>query len=129
MNIRTQISMDPAMRRRALAKAAALGISFAEYVRRLVARDLGDTETRGFAEAGTEPKPDISSIFDLGASAKPTDIARDKHKVRADVSVLFDLIDEGPPTNIARDKDKLIGEAVWANYLRKVGRRPRRKRK
>ena len=115
------------MRRRAHAKAAALGISFAEYVRRLVAQDLGDTETRGFAETGTEP--DISSIFDLGASPEPTDIARDKHKGRADVSVLFDLIDEGPPTNIARDKDKLIGEAVWANYLRKVGRRPRRKRK
>ena len=102
MNDRTQITMDPAMRRRANAKAAALGISFAEYVRRLVAKDLGDTETRGFAEEGAETKPDISSIFDLGASAKPTDIAR--------------------------DKDKLIGEAVWANYLRKVGRAPRRKR-
>ena len=117
------------MRRRAHAKAAALGISFAEYVRRLVAQDLGDTETRGFAEAGAEPKPDISSIFDLGASAGPTDIARDEDKLKPDVSVLFDLIDEGPPTNIARDKDKLIGEAVWANYLRKVGRKPPRKRK
>ena len=63
-----------------------------KYARRLVAQDLGDAEARGFAEAATEAKPDISSIFDLGASAKPTDIAR--------------------------DKDKLIGEAVWANYLR-----------
>jgi hypothetical protein len=103
MNIRTQISMDPAMRRRAHAKAAALGISFAEYVRRLVAQDLGDAKARGFAEAGIEAKPDISSIFDLGASTKLTDIAR--------------------------DKDKLIGEAVWANHLRKVGRAPRRKRR
>ncbi len=81
------------MQRRARAKAAELGISFAEYVRRAVAIDLG------------EPKP------------KP------------DISMIFDLIDEGPPTNIARDKDKLIGEAVWANYLRKVGRKPPRKRR
>jgi hypothetical protein len=85
--------MDPEMQRRAHAKAAELGISFAEYVRRLVASDLGEPK----------PKPDISMIFDLGASDEPTDVAR--------------------------DKDKLVGEAVWANYLRKVGRSPSRKRK
>jgi hypothetical protein len=73
--------------RRARAKAAALGISFAEYVRRLVSDDLG----------APRPKPDISIVFDLGAS--------------------------GEPTNIARDKDKMIGEAVWQEYLRKTGRR------
>jgi hypothetical protein len=84
--------MDPATQRRAQAKAAALGISFAEYIRRLVAQDLG------------EPKP------------------------KADVSIIFDLVDEGPPTNIARDKDKMVGEAVWAEYLHKTGRRPRRKK-
>jgi hypothetical protein len=93
MNARTQIVMDPEMQRRAHAKAAELGISFAEYVRRLVARDLG------------EPKP------------KP------------DISIFFDLIDEGPPTNIARDKDRMIGEAVWQEYLRETGRKPRRRRK
>jgi hypothetical protein len=93
MNARTQITMDPEMQRRAQAKAAELGISFAEYVRRLVAHDLG------------EPKP------------------------KADISIMFDLIDEGPPTDIARDKDKMIAEAVWDNYLRKMGRRPRRKRR
>jgi len=92
MNARTQITMDPELQRRAHKKAAELGISFAEYVRRLVAVDLGEPK----------PKPDISMIFDLGASDGPTDIAR--------------------------DKDKLVGEAVWANYLRKVGRKPRRKR-
>ena len=81
------------MQRRAQAKAAELGISFAEYMRRLVAQDLG------------EPKP------------------------KADISIFFNLIDEGPPTNIARDKDKMIGEAVWDNYLRKMGRKPRRRRK
>jgi hypothetical protein len=92
MNARTQITMDPEMQRRAQAKAAELGISFAEYMRRLVAQDLG------------EPKP------------------------KADTSIMFDLIDEGPPTDIARNKDKMIGEAVWDNYLRKMGRRPRRRR-
>src|SRR2546421_13049172 len=93
MGARTQITMDPEMQRRAQAKAAELGISFAEYMRRLVAQDLG------------EPKP------------------------KADISIFFHLIDEGPPTNIARDKDKMIGEAVWDNYFRKIGRKPRRRRK
>jgi hypothetical protein len=91
MNVRTQITLDAETQRRAHAKAAELGISFAEYVRRLVAQDLG------------EPKP------------------------KADISVVFDLIDEGPPTDIARDKDKMIGEAVWDEYLRETGRKPRRR--
>src|SRR5438270_3108783 len=90
MNARLQITMDPEMQRRAQAKAAELGISFAEYVRRLVAGDLGEQK----------PKADISILFDLGASGEPTDIAR--------------------------DKDKMIGEAVWAEYLRKTGHKPRR---
>jgi hypothetical protein len=102
MNVRSQIAMDPEMRRRAEAKAAALGISFAEYVRRLVAEDLGETDTPGFREEDTGPKPDIS--------------------------IFFDLIDEGPPTNVARDKDKMVGEAVWQEYLRETGRKPRRRR-
>ena len=71
MNARTQITMGPQMRRRARAKAAELGISFAEYVRRVVARDLGEAK----------PKADISVIFDLGVSKEPTDIARDKDKL------------------------------------------------
>ena len=83
--------MDPEMQRQAQAKTAELGISFAEYVRRLVAEDIGES------------------------------------KPKADISIMFDLIDEGPPTNIARDKDKMIGEAVWQNYLRKTGRKPRRR--
>ena len=69
MNARTQITLDPDTQRRAQAKAAELGISFAEYVRQLLARDLG------------QPKREvsISMIFDLGASDAPTDVARDKH--------------------------------------------------
>jgi hypothetical protein len=71
MNARTQITMDPEMQRRAQAKAAELGISFAEYVRRLVASDLG----------AAKPKADVSIIFDLVTEGEPTDIARDKDKL------------------------------------------------
>jgi hypothetical protein len=56
MNGRTQITMDPEMQRRAHAKAADLGISFAEYIRRVEANDLGEPN----------PKLDVSVIFDLG---------------------------------------------------------------
>jgi hypothetical protein len=48
---------------------------------------------------------------------------------KPDISIIFNLIDEGPPTNIARDKDKLIGEAVWREHLRKIGKAPRRRGK
>jgi hypothetical protein len=71
MTARRQITMDPEMQRRAQAKAAELGISFAEYVRRVVARDLGEAK----------PKADISMIFDLIKDGPPTDIARDKDKL------------------------------------------------
>jgi len=63
--------MDPEMQRRAQAKAAELGISFAEYIRRLVADDLG----------GPKPKADISMLFDLVRDGPRTDIARDKDKM------------------------------------------------
>jgi hypothetical protein len=79
--------MDPELQRRAQAKAAELGISFAEYIRRLVAGDL-DAKKK-------QVKPDISIMFDLGAS--------------------------GQPTNIARDKDKMIGQALWEEHLRGTG--------
>jgi GH24 family phage-related lysozyme (muramidase) len=58
--------MDRELQQRAHAKAAELGLSFAEYVRRLVAHDLGETRRNA----------DISLVFDLGASREPTDIAR-----------------------------------------------------
>ena len=74
MNARTQITMGPEMQRRAHVKAAALGISFAEYVRRLVQQDLGEPEA----------KADVSIIFDLVTEGEPTDIARDKDKLIGD---------------------------------------------
>jgi Ribbon-helix-helix protein, copG family len=93
MNARTQITLDPEMQRRAQEKAAELGISFAEYVRRAIAKELGEPQ----------PKPDISVLFDLGASDEPT--------------------------NIARDKDKMIGEALWKEYQRKTAHMPEDKAK
>ncbi len=68
MNARTQITLDPETQRRAHTKAADLGISFAEYVRRLITSDLGQPQ----------PKADVSIIFDLIDEGPPTDIARDK---------------------------------------------------
>ena len=55
---RSQISLSPELQRRAQKRAAELGISFAEYVRRLVDRDLG--------EQGGGEQP--ASLFDLGDS-------------------------------------------------------------
>jgi hypothetical protein len=61
------------------------------------------------------PLPIVSS--DLGGD----------QRTNRDNSVVFDLVDEGPPTDIARDKDKMIGQAVWDNYLQKIGRKKRSK--
>jgi hypothetical protein len=78
---------------------------------RLVQRDL-DEHPQGFEE---RPQDEVA-----GGPEEP--------KPKADLSIFFDLIDEGPPTNIARDKDKLVGEAVWQEYLRKTGRKRRRRK-
>lgn len=67
MTSRTQITLDAEVQRQARERAAQLGISFAEYIRRLVARDLGEPA----------PKIDPSAVFDLGSSGG-SDIARNK---------------------------------------------------
>ena len=69
MMARTQITLSPDEHRRARQKAMELGISLAEYVRRLVRRDLGDGGTMG----------DVSAIFALGESGG-SDIARHKDR-------------------------------------------------
>jgi len=68
MMTRTQITLSTEAHRRARARAAAQGISLAEYLRRLFDRDLGQ-EVR--------PKADISVIFGLGDSGG-SDIANHK---------------------------------------------------
>ena len=92
MNARTQITLDPAMQRRARAKAAELGISFAEYVRRLVANDLG----------GPRSKADISIVFDLVDEGPPTNIARDKDKMIGEAVWQNYLRKTGRRSNTAR---------------------------
>ena len=71
--MRTQITLYPEEHRQARHKAAELGISLAEYIRRLVKRDLGPTQVKG----------DISAIFDLGDSGG-SDIAKYKDQYVGD---------------------------------------------
>jgi hypothetical protein len=64
--MRTQIALDAAQHAQAKQKAARLGITLAEYVRRLVDRDL----------AGASPEASPGSIVGLGRSGG-SDIARE----------------------------------------------------
>ena len=73
MMARTQITLEPEMQRRARKRASELGVSLAEYVRRLVSRDLG-------AQAATVHP---AAVFDLGSSGG-SDVARDKRGMIAD---------------------------------------------
>ena len=73
MMSRTQITLETALQKRARQRASELGISFAEYVRRLVASDL----------AGPLRTADVTSVFDLGSSGG-SDIARDKDAMLAE---------------------------------------------
>ena len=71
MMTRTQISMDKEMLRRARQKAADQRISLAEYLRRLVSKDLGEIP----------PKGDVRAIFNLFSSDEPTNIRSDKDRM------------------------------------------------
>lgn len=72
MMSRTQITLETQTHRRARQRASELGVSLAEYMRRLVARDL----------AGPEAKADVTRVFDLGKSSG-SDIAKDKDSMIA----------------------------------------------
>jgi hypothetical protein len=67
MQQRTQIYLPQEEHRRARRRAAELGVSLAEYVRRLVRQDLG----------GSGRKADVSGLFALGDSGG-SDVARQK---------------------------------------------------
>jgi hypothetical protein len=73
MMARVQVSLSPEEHRRARARAADLGVSFAEYVRRLVARDLGEVRTTG----------GLDRLFDLGDSGD-SDVEQHKHRYVGD---------------------------------------------
>lgn len=67
MMARTQVSLDPELLRQARARAGALGISLAEYLRRLVAADIGEHR----------PPVGLDEVFDLGTSGT-SDVAAQK---------------------------------------------------
>lgn len=71
---RTQISLDPELQHRARKRAQALGISFSDYVRRLLARDL---------DTSAPETPGVDAVFDLGDSGG-SDIARNKDAMVGD---------------------------------------------
>ena len=73
MMARTQITLEPEIQRKARRRASDLGISFAEYVRRLVIRDLG----------GAKSSASPAAMFDLGSSGG-SDIARNKQAMVAE---------------------------------------------
>jgi len=70
MMVRTQITFDSETQKRARRRASELGISMSEYVRQVVARDLGSSKTT----------VDVSSIFDLGNSGDSGDSDIANHK-------------------------------------------------
>jgi hypothetical protein len=72
MMSRTQITLENELQRQAHQRASEMGVSFAEYVRRLVARDLVRPET----------KANLACVFDLGASGG-SDIATEKDSMLA----------------------------------------------
>lgn len=73
MMARTQITLEPETHKRARQRASDLGVSLAEYFRRLVRKDLGSPP----------PKVDVSCIFDLG-SGGVSNIATQKDKMIAE---------------------------------------------
>jgi hypothetical protein len=73
MMSRTQVTLETQTHRRARQRASELGVSLAEYVRRLVARDL----------AGPQAEVDVTCVFDLGKSGE-SDIASNKDAMIAE---------------------------------------------
>ena len=70
MMVRTQISLDSELHTRVHARAVELGISLAEYMRRLASQDLSDSPQT----------VDRSLVFDLGPSSN-TDVASEKDRM------------------------------------------------
>lgn len=66
---RTQVALDSEQHRRAKRRASELGVSLAEYVRRLLAQDLGSRRSAS----------NQSAIFDLGSSGG-SDVTRRKDR-------------------------------------------------
>ena len=83
MKARSQIALNRETKRRAQSKAAKLGVSLAEYIRRLITADLREPQHNA----------DVSIIFNLIEDGPPTDIARDKDKMTGD-AVWLEYLDD-----------------------------------
>lgn len=75
MMARTQITLELETHRRARQRASELGVSLAEYLRRLVQKDLGSPQKKA---------ADISCIFNLGEGGRDSDIANHKDEMIGD---------------------------------------------
>jgi hypothetical protein len=71
MMARTQITLEPETHKRARQRASELGVSLAEYFRRLVQKDLGSPKK----------KADVSLIFNLGRSHGISNVAKNKDRM------------------------------------------------
>ena len=87
MMAKTQITLETEMQRRARQRANDLGVSLAEYFRRLLARDLARPETAAH----------VDRIYDLGTS-DGSDIASHKDSMIGEV---FRSTRMGPGTQLA----------------------------
>ena len=75
MMVRTQITFDTELWKGARKRAAQLGISLAEYIRRLVRRDLGEPARPA----------DVRVVFDLGGSGG-SDVAAARDRMLGDAA-------------------------------------------
>jgi hypothetical protein len=85
MVVRTQVTLATDTHRRAKRRAADLGISFAEYVRQTLDRDLGE-----------QPKTDISAISGLFESGL-TDVSSNIDKYLGEAAWEEHLRETGQP--------------------------------
>ena len=76
--MRTQIALEAEQHALVKQKAASLGITMAEYIRRLVDQDL----------AGTSTNADVSAIVGIGRSGG-SDIATEGHAAIAEAVAAF----------------------------------------
>jgi hypothetical protein len=74
MMSRTQITLDTRIHRKARQRASDLGVSLAEYFRRLVQKDLGTDQQK---------KVDVSCVFNLGDGGG-SNIALEKDRMIAE---------------------------------------------
>ncbi len=81
MTTRMQVTLEREQHRRAAERASALGISLAEYVRRVVDADLAGLD---------EPASDVREVFGIGDSGG-SDVAHKKAEYLGDaISATYD---------------------------------------